>query len=142
MKASWVALLLAGVALAGCNDANPSLAAPKLVLAPREDGKVEVFIHAAFGERLYERLRFRVDNMTVADEIGVFSVERTLDNTSFYFEAIAETARETYQLRGRASLQPEDDQFRIAFHAQDDGWTDPQDFGTPFERVMSLRETP
>ena len=143
MRASWLAVLLACVALGGCSDnANPSLAAPKLVLAPREDGRVEAFLHAAFGERLYERLELAVDNATVAAEEDVFSLERTLDNASFYFEVTALTDREEYALRGHASLLREDEQFEIAFHGLDGEWTEPQDFGTPFERVLSVKEAP
>lgn len=141
MKAGWLAVLVAAVALAGCTDnANPGLAAPKLVLAPRQDGGIEIFIHAAFGERLYDRLTLVIDNESLASDAEVFSVERTLSKTSFYFDATAQTPRETYGVRGQAALQPQEDQFEIAFHADDGTWTDPEDYNAPFERVMSVRE--
>lgn len=141
MKAGWLAVVVAAAALGGCTDnANPGLAAPKLVLAPRQDGGIEIFIHAAFGERLYERLTLAIDNESLANDVDVFSVERTLPKTTFYFDATAQTARETYGVRGHATLEPQGEQFEVALHADDGTWTDPEDYNAPFERVMSVWE--
>lgn len=144
MKAGWLVTLLAGVALAGCTGeepANPNLAAPKLVLQARPDGNVTLFIHGAFGDRLYDWMALSIDNESLASRTIAFSIEETIASPGFYFEAAAGTARETYELRGRADVDAREEEVDVAFLGADGEWSDEQTFGLPFERVLVRRDT-
>ncbi|HET6405892.1 MAG TPA: hypothetical protein VFH78_14715 [Candidatus Thermoplasmatota archaeon] len=142
MKASLVVVLLATAAAAGCAEgggANPNLAAPKLVLQARADDSLAIFIHSAFGERLYEWISLSIDNETISNRTNAFSLEETVNSTSFYLEARAGTPREMYTLRARLDVDLADDDVRASFHRDDGSWAVPETFGLPFERVLIRR---
>lgn len=142
MKASLVVALLAAAAASGCaggESTNPNLVAPKLVLQARPDGGVTVFLHAAFGEHLYDWIGLRADNATINNRTSAFSLEETVNRTGFYLDVAAGTPRETYTLRGRVDVDPAEDRALVAFHQDDADWSDPQEFGLPFERVLTRR---
>lgn len=143
MKAGWLLTLLAGVALAGCagDEPNPNLAAPKLVVQARPDGNVTLFIHGAFSDRLYDWMELSVDNETLENRTVAFSIEETVPAQGFYFEAAAGTARETYELRGRADVDAAEEEVMVAFLGAEGEWGDAQTFGLPFERVLVRRDT-
>lgn len=144
MKASWLLVLLAGAALAGCtgaDPANPNLAAPKLVLQARPDGNVTLFIHGAFGDRLYDWIGVDIDNETLVNRSIAFSAEEIVPASGFFFEASARTTRETYSLRGRADLDAQEARVKVAFLDDQDDWSDTQSFALPFERVLVRRDS-
>ena len=62
--AMFVAALVSGCA--GGTPGNPNLLAPKLVVQPRPDGNVTLFVHGAFREQSYDWLKLSVDNLSVA----------------------------------------------------------------------------
>jgi hypothetical protein len=144
MKAAWLVALLAGAALAGCasgEPANPNLAAPKLVVQARPDGSTTLFVHGAFADRLYDWIHVAVDNRTLANRTIAFSVEETVPSQRFYFEAVAGTSRETYELRGHVLVDPADERVEVAFLDAEGEWGDTQSFNLPFERVLVRRPT-
>lgn len=144
MRGSWVALIVAAAALAGCaggEPANPNLAAPKLVMQTLTGGEAVIFVHAAFGERMYDWIVLLIDNETLTNRTAAFSLEETVPTGSFFFEAEAGTPRERYALRGHAMVDPVDERVRVAFVNEDGAWSDAQNFGLPFERVMTRRDT-
>lgn len=143
MKARLALALLLAAAAAGCTGdeaANPNLAAPKLVLTARADGNITVFIHGAFGDRIYDWISLRADNMTISDRTQAFSLEETVPRPGFYFEAAASTARDAYELRGRVDVDFAKDEARVSFVQPDGDWGNEQGFGLPFERVLVRRE--
>lgn len=141
---SLVALLLATAATAGCAEggpANPNLAAPKLVLQTREDGTLIVFIHSAFGERIYEWISLAADNTTINNRTAAFSLEQAMSATGFYLNATAGTPREMYTLRARLDVDLKEEEVLVAFHDDEGVWSkEPEAFGLPFERVLNRRE--
>jgi len=142
MKVGFVVALLAATAASGCTGGettNPNLAAPKLVLQARSDGAIIVFVHSAFGERLYEWISLRADNETVNNRTESFSLEEVVDRSGFYLDAKAATAREVYSLRGRVDVDLATARAAVAFHDDDGDWDAPQNFALPFERVLTRR---
>jgi hypothetical protein len=142
MKAGWIGVLLLSAGLAGCaggETGNPNLAAPKLVLESRPDGRVEVFVHGAFSERLYDWVALAVDNATVENRTIAFSLERTLDATGFYLDASAGTPREMYVFRGRLDVHPIEERVSVSFHTLEGEWSDPESFSLPFERLLTRK---
>lgn len=142
MKASLVAALLAGALAAGCvgdEPANPNLAAPKLVVQARPDGGASVFVHGAFGDRLYEWVSVAIDNVTLENRTSAFSVEEQVNATGFYIDAAAGTAQETYSLHARIDVDPVEERVIVSLVNEKEEWDDPQSFGLPFERVLTRR---
>lgn len=142
MKAGLLVALVASAAMAGCTgtEANPNLAAPKLVVQARPDGNVTLFVHGAFGDRLYDWVALAIDNETRANRSTAFSLEETVAGGGFYFETSAGVSREMYLLRGRADVDAAEERVEVAFLAEDGEWGDPQSFGLPWERVLVRRD--
>ena len=140
MRVGCVVALLAAAVASGCaGGENPNLAAPKIVLQPRSDGSVIVFMHSAFGERVYDWIAVGADNATINNRTHAFSLEEVVNRTGFYLDARAGTPRETYTLRARVDVDLQEERAFVAFHDDEDAWTDPASFGLPFERVLTRR---
>jgi hypothetical protein len=141
MKGAWVMALLAAIALAGCGTqpANPSLAAPKLVVAARPDGNATVFVHSAFGERAYEWIAITVDNQTMVNRTSAFSVETSL-TTGFYLEVAAQAGDEVYVLRARVDVFAPEERASVSLVDPQGEWPkEAESFGLPFERLLDRR---
>lgn len=137
-----VALLFAS-ALAGCSGqepANPNLAAPKLVLSPRADGNLTVFVHSAFGERTYDWIVLRADNGTVANLTDVFSLEQRLPMEGTFLEVAAQTGATYYHVRARIDPDADQERMRIAILDDEGGWSDPRSVSLPYERIVERVE--
>jgi hypothetical protein len=144
MKAGWLAALLVAVAWSGCaggEPANPIVAAPKLVIAPRDDGNVTVYIHSAFGERAYEWIELRIDNVTRVNRTGTFSLEEAVPN-GFYLEAQAEFGDALYQFRGRVEVFRFEERASVSMVGPDGEWPkEAESFSLPFEHLLERRTT-
>jgi hypothetical protein len=140
MKA-WLALLLVA-ALSGCATGepgpNPNLAAPKLLVAARADGNFTVYLHAAFGERAYDWLSIAVDNRTVANRTAAYSLEDTVNGTSFFLDVGASSSGQLYEYRARVDVLPatSGDRVRVATLDADGTWSDPRTFSLPLEQIL------
>lgn len=142
MKAAWIVALLATVALAGCGaqPANPSLAAPKLVVAARPDGNATVFVHSAFGERSYEWIALSIDNQSLTNRTSAFSIEASLA-TGFYLDVAAEAGEDVYVLRARIDVFEAEERASVSLVDSEGKWPDePESFGLPFEHLLDRRE--
>lgn len=142
MRAAWLVLLVGAALASGCTageGTNPNLAAPKLVLQPRSDGSVIVFVHSAFGERVYDWIALRADNETIDNRTSAFSLEEIVNRSGFYLDATAGTQTQMYTLRARIDVDIAEERALVAFHHDDGEWDDAQSFGLPFERPMSRR---
>ena len=79
---AWLLLTVALASvlpLAGCTEtlegANPHIQAPKLTLGPTDTlGMFEVYVHSAVGERQYDSLVLRVDNVTVQSRNATYAL--------------------------------------------------------------------
>lgn len=142
MKARWIVAVLVGAAIAGCaggEPANPNLAAPKLVIAQRDDGNATIFVHSAFGERVYEWIAVSVDNETLTNESSTFAVEEVVA-PGFYVEATAEFADAVYQLRARVDVFRVEERASVALVDADGDWPkDAESFDLPYERLLEPR---
>lgn len=141
MRAAWVVALWAAAALGGCagsEGANPNLAAPKLVVAARPDGNVTLFVHGAFGDRIYDWVHVAIDNQTLVNRTAAFSVETSL-RPGFFVNATAGLADEMYWLRARIEHDPVDERLSVSFLHADEEWSDADDYGLPFERLLERR---
>lgn len=139
MMARWVlaSLLLAG--LGGCTTSgggtNPNLLAPKLVVQPRHDGNVTLFVHGAFRDESYDWLRVSVDNVTVLNRTSAFSAEEDIASRGFFVDVTAVAGLQLYQTRARVDVNDTAERVRVSF-LQEDGWTDAKSFGFPFEHIL------
>lgn len=141
MKAVWLLALLIGASLAGCTaqPANPSLAAPKLVIGSRPDGNATVFIHSAFSERAYEWIAIAIDNETRENRTDAFSIELNLQ-PGFYMDASAGWKSEVYQLRGRVDVFAKEERASVSLVSGDDTWaTQAESFGLPYQHLLERR---
>ncbi|HUR69988.1 MAG TPA: hypothetical protein VM370_12140 [Candidatus Thermoplasmatota archaeon] len=142
MKAGFFVALLAAAALSGCttgDTANPNLAAPKLVVAPRPDGNATLFIHSAFGERAYDWVTLRIDNETRLNRTASFSVEEVLA-PGFYLEAEAGLGEVVYTLRGRFDVFVPEDHVSVSLVDHDGAWPrEAESQRLPFEHLLERR---
>ena len=142
MKAGWVLACILAVAASGCTagePANPHLAAPKLVIAPREDGNATVFIHSAFGERVYEWIELKVDNVSVGNRTSSFSMEEVAPRAAF-IEARAVYADALYEYRARIDVFPVDERASVTLVEADGDWArEPESFELPYEAFLERR---
>lgn len=142
MKAGWVlACILAAIA-SGCTagePANPNLAAPKLVVAPRPDGNATVFIHSAFGERVYEWIELKVDNGSVGNRTSSFSMEEVAPRAAF-IEARAMFGDTLYEFRARIDVFPADERASVTLVEANGEWArEPESFELPYEAFLEQR---
>lgn len=142
MKA-WLSLLLVVAALGGCTTGepaspNPNLAAPKLVVAARDDGNFTVFVHAAFGERAYDWLSLSLDNRTVANRTTAYSLEQQVNGTGFFLDVGAATQGQLYAYRARVEILPaaNGDRARVSTLDEQGRWSDPRTFNLPLEQIL------
>lgn len=133
-----VALLLAAIALAGCNasTANPHLLAPKLVVHTHEDGNVTLYVHSAFREVAYDRIALSVENVTVATRQDAFSLETKVASPGFFIEVTTTYDDETYHLRARLDVDAEDNRVRVVAVDDRQGWSTPDTYVLPYERII------
>jgi hypothetical protein len=129
--------LLAGVA--GCASTttgqNPNLLAPKLVVQPRPDGNVTLYVHGAFRDQTYEWLSLAVDNRTPTNRTQAFSIEENVAGPGFFVSATAEAGGELYQTQARIDVNATSERVHVAF-LDPDGWTEPKAYSYPFEHVL------
>lgn len=144
MRATWVLGILAAATVAGCaggDAANPNLGAPKLHIAARPDGNLTLFVHGAFGDRLYEWIHVRIDNETLVNRSASFSVEESRA-PGFYVDASAELSDEVYVLRARIDHEPAPERLAVSLVGIDGEWAQAERFGLPFERLLERRPQP
>src|SRR5438067_2368200 len=109
MRLALLAVVLAALA-SGCvtggagGPGNPNLAAPKLVVQPRQDGNVTLFVHGAFRDGLYDWINMTVDNATLANRTNVFSLEDAVASPGFFVEVHAAANRQIYLARARIDV--------------------------------------
>lgn len=138
MKVGLLTALLLSAALAGCTagTANPHLLAPKLVIHPQEDGNVTLYVHSAFGERVYDELSLAVENVTVATRADAFSLETSVASPGFFVEVAAVRDDEWYHLRARIDVDVEEPRIRVVALDEKGMWQEPQTFALPYERII------
>ena len=140
MKVAFLAAtLLLGAALAGCtagDPANPNFLAPKVLLQPRPDGNVTIYVHSAFGEHDYDWMDLRVDNVSVANRTHAFSMEEDVASTGFFLTVRAGAGGEVYELTGRVDVDPSRQKARVSFLDKEGRWDDPRSFNLPLERIL------
>lgn len=140
VKAVSLASVLLGATLAGCavdgDPANPNLLAPKVLLQPRSDGGVTVFVHSAFGDHDYDWMTLAVDNVTVANRTQAFSLEERIPSTGFFLTVRAGAGEQVYEMRGRVDVDPSGERARVALLDGDGEWDDPRTFNLPMERIL------
>lgn len=131
----WV---LAASVLAGCNagNANPHLLAPKLLVQPHRDGNVTLFVHGAFGERLYESLDLSVENVSVLERTDAFSLETKVGAPGFFVEVVTEVDGERYWLRARLDVDHGADRVRVVPLGNSGGWGESESYALPYERII------
>jgi hypothetical protein len=139
MRGGAILIVLLASALAGCvgggGGGNPNLLAPKLVVAPRADGNVTLFLHGAFREQSYDWMSISVDNATIANRSRVFSSELDVARSGFFVDVQAQTGTLRYESRARIDVDLPEERVRVSF-LQDDEWGDARVFGLPYEHVL------
>lgn len=137
------ALALTALALcAGClagEPVNPNIAAPKLLVQPREDGNVTLFVHSAFGERAYDWIALSIDNASVANRTDAFSLEEQVASLGFYAEVEAGANDQVYLARVRVDVVPEDERALVSFLDEQGKWSDPRPYALPFGTILERR---
>lgn len=130
--------LLLGTLLAGCSDdpANPNLLAPKVLVQARPDGNATVYVHSAFGEHDYDWISLGVDNQTVRNVSGVFSLEENVPGSGFFLHVRAAANDEQFEVRGRVDLEPDRRRARVSFLDPEGEWDGPRSFDLPFTTVL------
>lgn len=147
MKPGWVMMVLLACLAAGCTTgepANPNLAAPKVVVAPRDDGTLTLFVHSAFGERMYDFIEVRIDNETRGNRTRAFSWEAEVPEDGFFLEVVAGSGAQLYEIRARVDVAPDGEKALVAFHdaaGSGDDWSEPRSYALPFERILERRES-
>ncbi|HEX2022216.1 MAG TPA: hypothetical protein VHH36_05850 [Candidatus Thermoplasmatota archaeon] len=138
MKAAGVgAAVILAATLAGCaQDANPHLIAPKLVLAPLEDGNLTLYVHGAFQDRMYDRIELSIDNQTPIVREDAFSLETRLPASGFFLRVTAWAAESRYEARARVDVDAADERVVIAELDEDAQWASPSSYALPHERVI------
>lgn len=139
MKAVSLASLMLGATMAGCalgDPANPNLLAPKVLLEPRSDGGLTVFVHSAFGDHDYDWISLAVDNVTVANRSQAFSLEERVPSNGFFLTVHARAGEQVYGMSGRVDADPEAGRVRVALVDEEGGWDDPRTFNLPLERIL------
>ncbi|MFA5862305.1 MAG: hypothetical protein WDA16_11485 [Candidatus Thermoplasmatota archaeon] len=139
MMARWVVAVLLVAGLGGClssgGGTNPNLLAPKLVMQPRPDGNVTLFVHGAFRDASYDWLSISVDNVTISNRTDAFSTEETVAVPGFFVEVTAATALQVYQSRARVDVDMTTERVRVSF-LQENGWTEAKSYAYPFEHIL------
>lgn len=127
------AALLAGC---GAGPGNPNQLAPKVLVHPWPDGNVTVYVHSAFGEHDYEWITVDVDNATVADANGTYSLEARVPSDGFFLAVRAGASEEVFEARARLDVGPSADKMRVAIVDGQGEWDDPRNVDAPFERIL------
>ena len=134
--AAWVAV---AIALSGClagSGGNPNLLAPKLVVQPRGDGNVTIFVHGAFREQLYDWISLGVDNQSVENLTQAFSLERVVDSDGFFVDVRAFTNDQLYEAKARLDVNWTAERVLVATLGLDGEWRDARPFSLPYEHVL------
>lgn len=144
MKVGLVLALLLSGGVAGClvgggGGGNPNLLAPKLVVQPRLDGNVTVFVHGAFREQTYDRLAVAVDNETLSDRTDVFSAEERVPRSGFFLVVSAHAGDQLYESRARIDVDAADERVRVSVLDGRD-WSEPRSYGWPYEHILDRPE--
>lgn len=135
-----LALLVVAGGLAGCatgdgTGGNPNLLAPKVVVHPRPDGNVTVFVHGAFREQLYDFVAIRIDNASVTNRTWVLSAEVDAPTNGFFLEVEAGAGETFYRSQARVDINWTAERARVAFLTAQ-GWDEPRAFALPFEHIV------
>ena len=140
MKVASLAAILLGGLLAGClsggGAGNPNLLAPKVLLRPDSDGNVTVYVHSAFGEHDYDWLSLLVDNVTLANRTGAFSLEERVPSEGFFLTVRAGASGAVFEVQGRVDVDPTRQRARVAFVDLSGEWDDPRTYNLPLERIL------
>lgn len=139
MKATWFVVILIAASLGGCAGGggveNPNLLAPKLVIQPRPDGSLTVFVHGAFREQVYDWIRVSVDNTTASNRSFVFSSEEIVQASGFFVEVETHLGLQSYVMRARVDTDAAGERLLVSFLEADD-WADVRPYTLPFEYVL------
>jgi hypothetical protein len=127
--------LLVGGCTSGGGGRNPNLLAPKVVVDPRPDGNVTLFVHGAFRDQVYDWVSLSVDNATRANRTGAYSLEERVPAPGFFLDVQAAVGAQSYEARGRVDVLPSGDRVRVAL-LDKNGWGDPKSYGAPYELVL------
>lgn len=133
------ALVAIAITLSGCfagNGGNPNLGAPKLVVQPRTDGNVTVFVHGAFREQLYDWISLSVDNESAENRTQAFSLERVVESDGFFVDARALLNDQLYEAKARLDVNWTAERLLVATLDLDGEWREPRSFSLPYEHVL------
>jgi len=138
MRVAFAALVLSAL-VSGCAGAgtggNPNLLAPKLVVQPRDDGNVTLFVHGAFRDVIYDWISLSVDNATLANRTQVFSIEEAVPAQGFFVSVRAGENGQLYEARARLDMNATADRLLVAT-LDDAGWHDARTQSLPYELVL------
>ena len=133
---AWVAVAIALCGCVGGNGGNPNLLAPKLVVQPRGDGNVTIFVHGAFREQFYDWISLGVDNQSVENRTQAFSLERVVEPDGFFVDVRAFTNEQLYEAKARLDVNWTAERVLVATQDLDGEWHDARPFSLPYERVL------
>lgn len=138
VKVGLVLAVLAAAAAGGCTagDANPHLLSPKLVVRAEDDGGVTIYVHSAFGDRVYDRITLSVDNATVATRVDAFSLETSVAKAGFFVVVAAALEEERYRLQARLDVDAESGRAVLVVVDDEGDWGEAETYGLPYERVV------
>ncbi|MBI4392247.1 MAG: hypothetical protein HY556_00415 [Euryarchaeota archaeon] len=93
-------LVFGGCLSVGAPSSGSPLQHPKLLLADGYDGRVEVYVHSAFGELRYDWLNLSLDNATSIALNDTYALNNKTGNSSFHLriDALRAENRFYYEL--------------------------------------------
>ncbi len=138
-----VAAILLAVASGGClrvAPVNPNLLAPKVVFDADRDGKAQVYVHSAFGDRRYDEIAVEVNNATRRVVEGAYSVEERLGVADAFVRVSARYAENSFGFGSRITLDEDGERVMVSVAAAGGTWEPPRSFNVPFERILERDE--
>lgn len=135
--------LIVAAALAGCTRAepvNPNLLAPKMVLNVDDAAQPVIFVHSAFGERVYDRIEVAINNSTLRTVEERYSLEQNLDLTNSFLEVRASHGESEYAFRGDVSLEDDGERLQVVELRPNGEWSEPRSYNLPYATILDRVE--